>query len=117
MANIRRVVSARLRQARVDAGLSQEELADELGLSQVGYSGIERGRTLIGVDRLVQVCGVLGRPISYFVGGGVVEIGDVSEETREVVGLMENLSQRERKAILVYVRFSAQESAQELDQE
>ena len=117
MANMRGVVSARLRQARVDAGLSQEDMADQLGLSQVGYSGIERGRTRIGVDMLLQVCGVLGRPITYFVGGGAVEIGGVSEETQEVVGLMENLSQREREAILGYARFTAQESAKQFDQE
>ena len=117
MADFRRVVGGRLRQARVDAGLSQEALAEKLGLSQVGYSGMERGRTMIRVEVLLEVCRVLGRPVTYFVGGGVVGIEDVSEETREVVGLMENLSQREREAILVYARFSAQESSKELDQQ
>ena len=117
MAEIRHVVGGRLRQARVDAGLSQVALAQKLGLSQVGYSGMERGRTLIGVDVLLGVCEALDRPVTYFVGGGVVEIGDLSHETREVVGIMENLSQRERDAILGYARFVAQESAKEFDQE
>ena len=116
MAEIRHVVGARLREARVDAGLSQEALAKKLGLSQVGYSGMERGRTLIGIDVLLAVCQVVGRPVTYFVGGGVVEIGDLSDETRAVVGLMENLSQRERDAILGYARFVAQESAKEFDE-
>ena len=116
MADIRGAVGARLREARIEAGLTQEALAHQLGLSQVGYSGMERGRTLIGVDVLLDVCQVLGRPINYFVGSVAVEIDDVSEETREMVGLMENLLLREREAILGYARFVAQESAKEFDQ-
>ena len=115
MADFRRGGGGRLHEARVDAGLSQEALAEKLGLSQVGYSGMERGRTMIGVNVLLEVCQVLGRPVTYFVGGGVVGIEDVSEETREVVGLMENLPQREREAILMYVRFVAQQIAKEFD--
>ena len=117
MAEIGGVVGARLREARIEAGLTQEALAHQLGLTQVGYSGMERGRTLIGVDVLLDVCRILGRPVTYFLGGVAVEIDDVSEETREVMGLMENLLQRERGAILGYARFVAQESAKEFDQE
>jgi len=117
MVDIRGVVGARLREARIEAGLTQEALAHQLGLTQVGYSGMERGRTLIGVDVLLDVCRILGRPVTYFLGGVAVEIDDVSEETREVMGLMENLLQREREAILGYARFVAQESAKEFDQE
>ena len=116
MVDMRRVLGARLRDARVEAGLTQGALAEQLGLSQVGYSGMERGRTLIGVDVLMDVCRVLERPVTYFVGGVVVEVGDVSDETREVVGLMENLLQRERAAILGYARFVSQESAKEFDE-
>jgi len=113
VADIRRVVGARLRQARVEAGLTQQALADELGLSQVGYGGMERGRTLIGVDVLLEVCRVLGRSVTYFVGGGVVEMGDVSEQTREVVARMENMSERERDAVLWYARFVQEQGAKE----
>ena len=88
----------------------------KLGLTQVGYSGMERGRTLIGVDVLLDVCRILGRPVTYFLGGVALEIDDVSQETREVMGLMENLLQRERGAILGYARFVAQESSKEFDQ-
>ena len=116
MADIRRVVGARLREARIEAGLTQAALAHQLGLTQVGYSGMERGRTLIGVDVLLEVGRILGRPVTYFLGAVAVEIDDVSEETREVMGLMENLLQRERGAILGYARFVAQESAKESDQ-
>jgi transcriptional regulator with XRE-family HTH domain len=107
MADIREVVGGRLRQARVEAGLTQEALAEQLGLTGVGYGGMERGRTLIGVDVLLEVCRILGRPVTYFIGGGVVEIGDVSDETREVVALMEQLVLRERVAVLLFARFVA----------
>ena len=114
MANFREMVGARLRQARVHAGFSQESLAKRLGFSQEGYSGMERGRTLIGLDVLMEICEVLGRQVTYFVGVGVPGMDGVSDETREVMGLMESFVQREREAILWYARFLAQESAKEI---
>ena len=115
MDEIRRIVGGRLRQARVEAGLTQQALAQELGLSQVGYSGMERGRSLIRVDVLLDVCAVLGRPVTYFVGVGSAGIGDVSDESREVVGRMESMSRREREAVLWYARFVQEQGAKEFE--
>ena len=111
MSDVGEAVGARLRRARLDAGLTQGELAEQLGMGQVGYGGMERGRTLIGLDVLLEVCRVLGRPVTYFVGGGVVEVADLSDEGREVVGLIENLGGREREAILWYARFVAEQES------
>ena len=40
--------------------LTQAELGGELGLSQAGYSGLERGRSPLTVTRLRQIASVLG---------------------------------------------------------
>jgi transcriptional regulator with XRE-family HTH domain len=114
---IRELVSTRLKQAREEAGLTQEELATRLGITQVGYSGLERGRTLVSLETLAEVCRVVGKPITFFTGMGEVEMEGVSPATRELVGIMENLPDREKRAILGYARFVAQEGAQELHQE
>ena len=61
-------VGRRLREAREAVGLTQEAMGQRLGLTHVGYGDMERGRVLIRVDHLLEVCRVVGRPISWFVG-------------------------------------------------
>ena len=63
---LKRKIGARLRQAREDKGLTQEEVADLLGLTDVGYGAYERGQRLIPVDFLVKLTGILDRSVNYF---------------------------------------------------
>jgi len=42
-------------------GLNQAEFARKLGLTQSGWSRIERGETALGIDQLFQVAAALGR--------------------------------------------------------
>jgi transcriptional regulator with XRE-family HTH domain len=44
-----------LRRIRVEKGLSQQNLADDLGLSLTGYAKIERGETELTISRLEQL--------------------------------------------------------------
>lgn len=44
---------------RVQAGLSQEKVAEELNISQSAYAKIENSITRLDLERLVQICGVL----------------------------------------------------------
>lgn len=49
---INKKIGERIRQARVIANLSQDNVASELGISIGAYSNIERGKTEITVTRL-----------------------------------------------------------------
>jgi transcriptional regulator with XRE-family HTH domain len=42
----------RIRKVRLLKGLSQQNMADELGITVASFSNIERGTTNINVDRL-----------------------------------------------------------------
>ena len=109
MGDYREEVGRRLREAREAAGLSQGDLALALAVTREAYGHYERGRSLMALDQLVVVCRVLGRPATYFMGGGgVVEVAGLTAETQEVVGVMESLSERDRETALVFVRFVAQ---------
>lgn len=57
---VRQVLSARLRERRARAGLSQAELASRAGLSTEFVSRVERGATLPSLPTLMRVCAVLG---------------------------------------------------------
>ena len=57
----------RIRQAREDAGLTQSELADLLGLRHPqSISRYERGETEVPQKRLRRIAEVTGKPLGFF---------------------------------------------------
>jgi transcriptional regulator with XRE-family HTH domain len=50
----------RIRLLRIEKGLSQENMANDLGISLTAYSRIERGKTNISILRLEQIAEALG---------------------------------------------------------
>lgn len=56
----------RLRQAREEAGLTQEELSALSGISRVTISGLETGRiTVTKTDTLTKIADALQKSVSY----------------------------------------------------
>lgn len=56
-----REIGAALRAARKKRGLTQAQLAEELGMSRATISGIETGQILeIGIRKVLNICGSLG---------------------------------------------------------
>ena len=53
------VVGEKIRQAREAKGLSQEFIAEQLGISQAAYSNMERGETQPKLPRLQQLAELL----------------------------------------------------------
>lgn len=62
-----RILLAHLRQARTEAGLTQEELAERLGESQSFISKVERGERRLDVVELRAFCRALGTPFPAFI--------------------------------------------------
>ena len=58
-ARLRRVLGHRLRAVRIEAGLSQLELAARVGLQRATLGNIEAGRQGVVVDRLVELAEAL----------------------------------------------------------
>jgi transcriptional regulator with XRE-family HTH domain len=54
----------RLRQLRVDAGLSQEELADNAKLDRSYVGGVERGERNISLENICKLAAALNCPPS-----------------------------------------------------
>jgi transcriptional regulator with XRE-family HTH domain len=57
---------ARLRQARRDAGLTQEEVAKRLGTRQAFVSKVERGERRLDPVELAQFATLYGKPLTWF---------------------------------------------------
>ena len=66
--NITSNLSEKIRQIRLQKGLSQENMADMLGLSTTAYGDIERGRTELSVSRLENVAKLLDVQLPELLG-------------------------------------------------
>lgn len=54
-----KLIGLRIRKARNNKGLTQEQLAEKLDVSIAFLSRVERGSTEINLKRLSQICGLL----------------------------------------------------------
>ena len=52
-------IGTRIRQLRLERGFSQENMADELGISTTAYGDIERNKTDVTVSRLQRIAQIL----------------------------------------------------------
>ena len=82
-------IGARIREARIRRGLSQEALADRLGVSKAAVSGWETGKSRPFGSRLAQLAETLGVDAGWLTFGG--EQGEIAE-------ILSRLTPRERAA-------------------
>lgn len=62
-------VQIRLKQARLNARLTQQEMADRLGVSQQAYQKIEVGRTSdMRISTLFKLCQILNVSSDWLIG-------------------------------------------------
>ncbi|MBP5856647.1 helix-turn-helix transcriptional regulator [Marivibrio halodurans] len=62
-------VGRRVRELRVRAGLSQQALAERIGLSFQQVQKYEKGTNRMGASRLIQIAGVLNMPVEALFEG------------------------------------------------
>jgi transcriptional regulator with XRE-family HTH domain len=67
--DIDRHVGARIRERRIMLGLTQQQLADLIGVTYQQAHKYERGINRVSAGRLFEVAQVLSVPVSYFFGG------------------------------------------------
>lgn len=79
---LRELLGPRIRQARMEAGLSGTQLARLIGKSQPYISDLERGQRTPSLHTLQAIAAALGKPTSYFLQTAVVETA-ATQETPE----------------------------------
>ena len=70
-------LSERIRQIRLQKGLSQENMADMLGLSTTAYGDMERGRTELSFSRLENISKLLDVPLPELLGFETLTISEI----------------------------------------
>ncbi len=63
------IIGERLKKARIDKNLTQENVAEKLDVSVAFLSRIERGNSHINLKRLSQICNILGVTEGYILNG------------------------------------------------
>lgn len=66
--NINKEIGARIKLARINSNLSQDSIAEDLGISVSAYSNMERGAIDITIKRIMQVSEILKLNWIYFLG-------------------------------------------------
>lgn len=106
-------IGRRIQEAREEAGLSQEELASRLGITQSALSNYELGKRRLHLSNLQKIAGALNRPLNCFLG-----LEELEDETptgapetppdrtlREITRLAGDMPPDEREFLLDYMRW------------
>ncbi len=97
-------VGQRIRERRIMLGLSQQQMADMIGVTYQQAHKYERGINRISAGRLFEIAQVLNVPVSYFFDGLEDDRGeDMSQRQRMCLELARNFSminnQRHQEAL------------------
>ena len=83
--NTKEIFRKRLREARQAKGLSQQKVADYLGLTKIGYQNYEAGRTTPSFDRLPGIARFFGVSLDYLLGlSDDPHLPQMDEETKNL---------------------------------
>ena len=88
-----RYVGGRIRERRIMLGLSQQQMADLIGVTYQQAHKYERGINRISAGRLYEISQVLGVPVSYFFDGlEENKSGELSARQRMCLELSRNFA-------------------------
>ncbi len=90
-------IGERCRKARETAGYTQEQLADQIGVSTQFLSDAERGVTGMSVNTIVKLCSILNISADFLLLG--MEESDEAEGSLSIYTRMKRLSPQERELV------------------
>jgi transcriptional regulator with XRE-family HTH domain len=95
-----RYVGTRVRQRRLEVGMSQEKLGEALGITFQQVQKYEKGTNRVSVSRLHQIAETLGVPLSYFYEGGTSGGGGAKADDEQTSVTSQFLASADAPAIM-----------------
>ncbi len=92
MAENNSLIAQKVREARLENGLTQQDIADKLGRTSAAISDLERGKIQITASDLFEISTLLNRPIEYFFG-----LSSDDKDIQEVISIIRKMSPESRK--------------------
>ena len=100
-------VSQRLRDAREYLGLSQESVAEQLGIPRASVSALETGKRKVSALELKQLAKLYKRPVSYFLAEQEVEEPE-DTTVKALFRTTQALNPEDRQQVLRFAQFLRQ---------
>jgi transcriptional regulator with XRE-family HTH domain len=97
-------MGARLRQAREYLGLSQEAVAEALGVPRASVSAMESGRRKVSSLELRDLARLYKRPLDWFYDSDAEPIAE-DETVSALFRATRNLNQEDKKQVLRFAEF------------
>jgi transcriptional regulator with XRE-family HTH domain len=97
-------MGARLRQAREYLGLSQEAVAEALGIPRASVSAIESGRRKVSSLELRDLARLYKRPLEWFYGRDTEPIAE-DETVSALFRATKTLTQEDKEQVLRFAEF------------
>ena len=83
----------RMQEARKLAGMTQEELADVLGIDKNHVSRLERGAKACSIDILVEISAALRVSTDYLLTGRSIDLEDTRNQVLSVISQLTKIAQ------------------------
>ncbi|MGB9804204.1 LexA family protein [Desulfofundulus sp.] len=61
-------IGKRIKMAREERGMTQEQLGEKLGFTKTAINLYEKGKRRVSIDDLKRISHILGKPLSFFLG-------------------------------------------------
>jgi transcriptional regulator with XRE-family HTH domain len=110
-------VGSRLRRLRKERGLTQAELARQIGIQQSDLSRMEKGTYRVSLDNLFKILGVFDLDLADFFGDQQdkteLQQQPLSREDMKVLHLLRELSPEGRAEVQEFLEFKLRKERQE----
>ncbi len=110
-------IGGRLRQLRKDRGLTQAELARQIGIQQSDLSRMEKGEYRVSLDNLFKILGVFNLDLADFFGEphATAEQAQqpLSRQDMKILHLLRELSPEGRTEVQEFLEFKLRKERQE----
>ena len=110
-------VGSRLRRLRKERGLTQAELARQIGIQQSDLSRMEKGTYRVSLDNLFKILGVFDLDLADFFGDqqdkSELQQQPLSREDMKVLHLLRELSPEGRAEVQEFLEFKLRKERQE----
>jgi transcriptional regulator with XRE-family HTH domain len=105
-------LAQRLREARTYLGLSQEFVAEQLGIPRASMSAMESGKRKVTGLEIKQLATLYKRPVTYFLdvddSGNQHGVGMPDETSRALFRTARDLTDQDREQVLRFAQFLRQ---------
>ncbi len=110
-------IGGRLRQLRKDRGLTQAELARQIGIQQSDLSRMEKGEYRVSLDNLFKILGVFELDLADFFGDDSKASDAIqqplSRHDMKILHMLRELSQNGRAEVQEFLEFKLRKERQE----